>query len=128
MTKLIKNVLGGVKLLTCCHPALNNQAQVALTLKTLCGLTSREIARAYLVSETTMQQRLVRAKKKIRDAVQSNVSFDQLEKIRLLGEGEYGEVWVVAADVFDAVFGGEAQVFVEAMTNVVAVKVDGHPA
>ena len=53
---------------TCCHPALNNQAQVALTLKTLCGLTSREIARAYLVSESTMQQRLVRAKKKIRHA------------------------------------------------------------
>jgi RNA polymerase sigma-70 factor (ECF subfamily) len=53
---------------TCCHPALNPQSQVALTLKTLCGLTAREIARAYLVSETTMNQRLVRAKQKIRRA------------------------------------------------------------
>ena len=51
---------------TCCHPALNPQAQVALTLKVLCGLTVREIARAFLVSDTTMAQRLVRAKKKIR--------------------------------------------------------------
>ncbi|GHA03322.1 RNA polymerase subunit sigma-24 [Arenicella chitinivorans] len=53
---------------TCCHPALNRAAQVALTLKTLCGLNPREIARAYLVSETAMQQRLVRAKQKIRAA------------------------------------------------------------
>jgi len=53
---------------TCCHPALNQQSQVALTLKTLCGLSSREIARAYLISETAMNQRLVRAKKKIRSA------------------------------------------------------------
>lgn len=53
---------------TCCHPALNQPAQVALTLRTLCGLSTPEIARAYLVSEATMQQRLVRAKKKIRDA------------------------------------------------------------
>jgi len=53
---------------TCCHPALNQEAQVALTLKTLCGLSSREIARAYLTSETAMNQRLVRAKRKIREA------------------------------------------------------------
>lgn len=53
---------------TCCHPALKPAAQVALTLKTLCGISAREIARAYLVSETTMNQRLVRAKKKIRKA------------------------------------------------------------
>ena len=53
---------------TCCHPALKPQAQVALTLKTLCGISAREIARAYLVSETTMNQRLVRAKQKIRKA------------------------------------------------------------
>jgi len=51
---------------TCCHPALKPQAQIALTLKTLCGISAREIARAYLVSETTMNQRLVRAKQKIR--------------------------------------------------------------
>lgn len=53
---------------TCCHPALAEQARLALTLKTLCGLNSREIARAFLVSETTMNQRLLRAKKKIRAA------------------------------------------------------------
>jgi RNA polymerase sigma-70 factor, ECF subfamily len=53
---------------TCCHPALSAEAQVALTLRTLAGLTTVEIARAFLVSERTMAQRLVRAKRKIRHA------------------------------------------------------------
>ena len=53
---------------TCCHPALSEHAQVALTLATLAGLTTAEIARAFLTSETTMAQRLVRAKQKIRSA------------------------------------------------------------
>ena len=53
---------------TCCHPALNQEAQVALTLRTLGGLTTPEIARAFLVPEATMGQRLVRAKRKIEQA------------------------------------------------------------
>jgi RNA polymerase sigma-70 factor (ECF subfamily) len=53
---------------TCCHPALGEQARVALTLRTLGGLTTTEIARAFLVPETTMAQRLVRAKRKIKAA------------------------------------------------------------
>src|SRR6266540_3364507 len=53
---------------TCCHPALGTEAQVALTLRTLGGLSTGEIARAFLVPEPTMAQRLVRAKAKIRDA------------------------------------------------------------
>ena len=53
---------------TCCHPALATDAQVALTLRTLGGLTTPEIARAFLVPEATMAQRLVRAKKKIKAA------------------------------------------------------------
>ena len=53
---------------TCCHPAIAPEAQVALTLRTLCGLETDEIARAFLVSPTTMAQRLVRAKNKIREA------------------------------------------------------------
>jgi RNA polymerase sigma-70 factor (ECF subfamily) len=53
---------------TCCHPALATEARVALTLRTLGGLQTPEIARAFLTSEQAMQQRLVRAKRKIRDA------------------------------------------------------------
>ncbi|MBL8956380.1 MAG: RNA polymerase subunit sigma-24 [Myxococcaceae bacterium] len=53
---------------TCCHPALAIEAQVALALRLLLGLSAEEIARAFLVSEPTLQQRLVRAKQKIRDA------------------------------------------------------------
>ena len=50
---------------TCCHPAIGSDAQVALTLRLLCGLTTAEVARAFLVSESTMAARITRAKKKI---------------------------------------------------------------
>ena len=53
---------------TCCHPALSFEARVALTLRSLAGMTTPEIARAFLVPEATMAQRLVRAKRKIRHA------------------------------------------------------------
>jgi RNA polymerase sigma-70 factor, ECF subfamily len=53
---------------TCCHPALNDEAQIALTLREVCGLSTQAVARAFLVAEETMAQRLVRAKRKIRDA------------------------------------------------------------
>jgi RNA polymerase sigma factor (sigma-70 family) len=53
---------------TCCHPALPRQAQIALTLRVVCGLTTAQIARAFLVHETTMAQRITRAKQKIKEA------------------------------------------------------------
>jgi RNA polymerase sigma factor (sigma-70 family) len=53
---------------TCCHPALPRQAQVALTLRVVCGLTTGQIARAFLVQETTIAQRITRAKRKITEA------------------------------------------------------------
>ncbi len=55
-------------LFTCCHPALSSESQVALALRCLCGLTTEEIARAFLVSPATLAQRLVRAQRKIRTA------------------------------------------------------------
>src|SRR5207253_970777 len=53
---------------TCCHPALSLEAQIALTLREVGGLLTNEVARAFLVPEPTLAQRLVRAKRKIRDA------------------------------------------------------------
>jgi len=53
---------------TCCHPALPREAQIALTLRVVCGLTTGQIARAFLVHETTIAQRITRAKRKISDA------------------------------------------------------------
>ena len=53
---------------TCCHPALAPDAQVALTLREVCGLTTEEIAQAFLTPAPTLAQRIVRAKAKIRDA------------------------------------------------------------
>src|SRR5205085_8066510 len=53
---------------TCCHPALSSEAQVALTLREVCGLTTEEIARAFLTAPPTVAQRIVRAKAKIKSA------------------------------------------------------------
>ena len=67
-TRRASKTTGCDSVFTCCHPAIAQPAQMALALRTLCGLSTREIARAFLEPEATTAQRLVRAKRKILDA------------------------------------------------------------
>jgi RNA polymerase sigma-70 factor, ECF subfamily len=97
-------------LFTCCHPALATEAQVALALRTLGGLTTAEIARAFLVAEPTMAKRLVRAKKKIKGA---GIPF-RVPPAHLLPE-RLATVLAVVYLIFNEGYGGRNELSAEAV-------------
>ncbi len=101
---------------TCCHPALNAEAQIALTLREVCGLSTQAVARAFMVSEETMAQRLVRAKKKIRDAAipyetpDASVLDQRIEGVLAVVYGVFTEGYAATAgpELIDVELCGEA--------------------
>ena len=82
-------------ILMCCHPALSEEWQIALTLKSVCGFSTAEIARAFLTEETTIAQRLVRAKRRLRE---KKISFELPE------DGEFADRLVAVTRVIYLLF------------------------
>ncbi len=111
---------------TCCHPALATEAQVALILRTLGGLTTGEIARAFLVPEPTMAQRLVRAKRKIKSATMAQRLVRAKRKIKAAGisfrvpplhllPDRLAAVLAVVYLIFNEGYGGRGELAAEAL-------------